>query len=133
MKFIQAQTEPLEVRRQRWPQMVTFADIADPLSVQLVDPDDLAATFGTGFALRKVTVQVTDEPVTLGRVEPVLSWLGDIVPNLLDGNTIHTIRATNRLANSLSPYNFSTEISEQLFRPLTISRKSPQCAFPWGK
>jgi hypothetical protein len=91
---------------------VTFADIADPLSVQLVDPDDLAATFGTGFALRKVTGQVTDEPMTLGRVEPVLSWLGDIVPNLLDGNTIHTIKATNRLANSLSPYNFSTEISE---------------------
>jgi hypothetical protein len=33
------------------PLLVTFADINDPASVQRVDPDDLAASFGPGYAL----------------------------------------------------------------------------------
>ncbi len=33
-----------------YPLMVTFADIADPASVILVNPDDLAASFGPGGA-----------------------------------------------------------------------------------
>jgi hypothetical protein len=46
--------------------LVTFKDIADPTSVVLVDPDDLAASFGAGYRLKAITVQVTDKPVTVG-------------------------------------------------------------------
>ncbi|MGB3317158.1 MAG: hypothetical protein WBB85_22450 [Albidovulum sp.] len=59
----------------QYPMMVTFADIADPASVALVDPDDLAASFGPGVRLKSVTLEVTDAPVTEGRLEARLPWL----------------------------------------------------------
>ena len=65
---------PRDVPRKYWPVLVTFTDISDPTSVQLVDPDDLSAVFGEGFALRAVTLEITDAPVTSGVVEGVLGW-----------------------------------------------------------
>lgn len=52
-----------------YPMLVTFKDITDPTSVKRVDPDDLAASFGAGYRLKSITVQVTDEPVTVGIAE----------------------------------------------------------------
>jgi hypothetical protein len=66
-----------ELPRELYPLLVTFADINDPASVARVDPDDLAASFGPGYALSSITLAITDEPVTKGRVEAVLGWLGD--------------------------------------------------------
>lgn len=56
---------------------MSFADVGDPTSVQEVNPDALAATFCAGYALTRITVQATREPVTEGRVESVLGWLDD--------------------------------------------------------
>ena len=56
------------------PMLVTFGDVSDPASVQRVDPDDLAASFGEGVSLRRITVQMTDDPVTTG-IEERLEWL----------------------------------------------------------
>jgi hypothetical protein len=72
---IPKQTEPVTLTGERIPMLVTFADIADPASVTLVDPSDLAASFGPGVALNSVTLEITDEPVTEGRVEEVLGWI----------------------------------------------------------
>jgi hypothetical protein len=47
---------------------VTFTDINDPTTVTEVDPANLAATFGTGYALNDVTIEATDEKVTDGFV-----------------------------------------------------------------
>ena len=58
--------------RERYPLLVTFTDLADPTTVRRVDPDDLAATFGPGVALKRVTLEITDEAVTEGEVEAVL-------------------------------------------------------------
>jgi hypothetical protein len=57
---------------EQYPLMVTFADLADPASVALVDPNDLAATFGPGVRLKAVTLEVTDAPVMEERVEALL-------------------------------------------------------------
>jgi hypothetical protein len=57
------------------PLLVTFDDINDPASVRRVDPSNLPATFGHGYRLNAVTLSITDEPVTRGRVEKVLGWL----------------------------------------------------------
>jgi hypothetical protein len=65
----------LTVPKGQYPMMVTFGDIADPASVTLVDPADLAASFGPGVRLKSVTLEVTDEPVTVGVVEGVLGWI----------------------------------------------------------
>ncbi len=56
------------------PLLVTFTDINDPASVVRVDPDDLESHFGAGVKLKAVTLEITDEPVTNGRVEGVLGW-----------------------------------------------------------
>ena len=56
------------------PLLVTFDDINDPKSVKKVDPNNLAATFGAGYGLKSVTLEITDEPVTKGEVEKVLGW-----------------------------------------------------------
>jgi len=66
-----------ELPRALTPLLVTFADINDPTSVARVDPDDLAAHFGPGYALASITLAITDEKVTKGRVEAVLGWFYD--------------------------------------------------------
>lgn len=62
--------------RSAYPMLVTFTDLSDPTSVAEVDPDDLAATFGKGVSLKRITVQITDDPVTTG-IEKRLGWLID--------------------------------------------------------
>jgi hypothetical protein len=66
------------------PLLVTFTDIADPMTVARVDPDDLAASFGPGYSLKSVTLEITGEPVTKGDVEKVLHWL-----EALNGGYLH--------------------------------------------
>ena len=46
------------------PALVTFRDMRDPKSIELVDPDDLGKSFGPGYRLKSITIEVTDEPVT---------------------------------------------------------------------
>lgn len=60
--------------RSGYPMMVTFGDLDDPTSVEEVDPDDLSSSFGEGYALKRITVQVTDDPVTTG-IEKRLGWV----------------------------------------------------------
>lgn len=64
------------------PMLVTFKDMRDPMSVTLVDRGDLAATFGKGYRLKAITVQVTDEPLTTG-IEKRLGWLDSHIGTLV--------------------------------------------------
>jgi hypothetical protein len=57
-----------------YPMLVRFTNITDPKTVEKVDPDDLAKSFGAGVKLKRITVQLTDDPVTFG-VERRLTWL----------------------------------------------------------
>ena len=61
-----------------YPLLVTFKDINDPASVGLVDPDNLAETFGPNIELKRITIEITDEPVTRGEVEKVLGWFYNV-------------------------------------------------------
>lgn len=58
-----------------YPLLITLADLSDPTSIERVDPGDLAATFGDGVSLRRISVQLTDDPVTTG-IKERLEWLG---------------------------------------------------------
>ncbi|PID37322.1 MAG: hypothetical protein CR993_00800 [Rhodobacterales bacterium] len=60
----------------KMPLLVSFADINDPASVFRVDPKDMAASLGEGYALRDMQVEITWARMTEGRVEEVLGWLG---------------------------------------------------------
>ena len=92
--------------RPAYPLLVTFGDEAEPTSVMLLDPDDLAATFGKGVKLKRITAQLTEDPVTSG-IEGRLKWLPKYYERMLDGRTINTVDAENRIANDLSQGDFS--------------------------
>lgn len=67
--------ETIELPRNQYPLLVTFNDINDPASVKRVDPANLEAIFGPGYRLNGITLALTKEPVTKGKVDKVLGWL----------------------------------------------------------
>lgn len=85
------------------PQFVRFADISDPKSIELVDPDDLAATFGDGYKLKRITIQITDDRVTSG-ISRRFSWWNQYQDLQLDG---HRYNNSNELANRLNTLAFA--------------------------
>ena len=101
--------QPVRTEVPNYAMLVTFTDIADPSSVKLVDPADLAASFGPGVKLKRITVEITDDPVTNG-IEKRLGWLPSHYNKLLGGERFEKI--STRLADHLGAGNFSTELSE---------------------
>ena len=63
--------------RRVYPTLATFRDISDPATVEEVAYDDLAASFGPGYSLRSITVEVTNDPITTG-IQARLPWLEDL-------------------------------------------------------
>lgn len=77
--------------RPGYPMLVTFGDINDPTSIERVDPDDLAASFGEGVTLKRITVQITDDPVTAG-IEDRLEWLPNYYDKQLSGDRFQMLK-----------------------------------------
>ena len=75
--FLESPQPAKRVRPKFYPRMVTFQDINKPASVRLVDPYNLAASFGPGYRIKSMTIEITDEPVTKGQINKVLGWLGE--------------------------------------------------------
>lgn len=84
------------------PMMVRFGDIANPKTVERVDPCDLAKSLGSGVRLARATIAVTDERPTAG-IEAWLPWLTPLHGNNLNGQP-YTF--TRDLAASLSAGDF---------------------------
>ena len=60
------------------PTLITFRDQNDITTAEIVDPLDLAATFGPGYELLGMTVEVTDEPTTRDQIAPLFAeWILD--------------------------------------------------------
>lgn len=97
-----------EVPRDRVPLLVTFDDITDPTTVRRVDPAKLGAVFGPGVSLGKVSLEITNDEITSGKVGALLTWLGSYYDKRLDGQRFESNTAENRFANSLSPGRFAT-------------------------
>lgn len=72
VRVLKRQEEPGVLPIRAYPMLVTFDDVTDPKSVRLVDPADLAASFGAGYALREATLEITREPVTKGVIGAIL-------------------------------------------------------------
>jgi len=69
------------------PGLATIEDINDPESLRLVDPSGLAASFGHGTSLKRVTIEITDDPVTIGRIRVLLPWLEDLDTRVTTSDT----------------------------------------------
>jgi len=89
--------------RSAYPIMVTFSNEAEPTSVAEVDPDDLAATFGQGVKLKRITAELTDDPVTTG-IDERLGWLPNYYDKMLDGQRLNN---SQELANNISQGSFA--------------------------
>ena len=77
-RVVELKPKPGSVPEQSgYPMLVRFRDLADPKSVEQVDPADLARSFGPGYRLARLTVQVIHEPVTRG-IEKRLAWLDQL-------------------------------------------------------
>ena len=99
--------------RSDYPMLVQFANIDDPNSVERVDPDDLAKSFGLGVRLRRITVQITDAPVTTG-IEKRLGWLTSYVNRHFDrSSTVTENMVTRSLSAHLNSGSFSTDIAKE--------------------
>lgn len=66
---------PKDIPRDRRPMLVTFDDISKRETVREVDPLDPAAVFGEGVQLKAVLLEMTEDEVSVGRVEGVLGWM----------------------------------------------------------
>jgi len=64
----------IEVLPEELPMLVRFRDIADPATVEKVDPEHLDVSFGAGVRLKRATIEITSDPVTTG-IEKRLGWL----------------------------------------------------------
>lgn len=62
------------IRTEELPDLVTFANVNDPKSMMIVDPDELNATLGQAVSWRSMTIEVTDESLT-GGLESKLPWI----------------------------------------------------------
>jgi hypothetical protein len=56
-----------------FPTLITFSDLKNPATAKVVNPVDLAATFGSGYSLRRITLETTSDAVTRG-IEKKLPW-----------------------------------------------------------
>jgi len=90
------------------PDLVSFSDINDPKTVIEVDPNDLQATLGPGVSWNEITLESTDEPVTLG-IETKLPWIPGHYVGMLDGDHYRSFEK-NALANKLSVADFYQSI-----------------------
>ena len=105
---------PVPLPPDGWPILVTFDDISKPETLRRVDPEDLAAVFGEGVRLSAMTLEITGEAVTMGRVARVLPWLkkvGREQPNMIG------LPASGLIGNQadpaiymITPLDFSTEL-----------------------
>lgn len=101
VRKIRRRTEAVDIPVDRFPRIITFDDINDPNTVKELAPDAFEAEFGAGYALIGMKFQITKEPTTAGIIEGVLPWLATLDGHRLDGRDFGTIKAENRLANSL--------------------------------
>ena len=82
-----AKGRPVKTEVSNYPMLMTFSDITDPASLKLVDSAVLATSFGPGVRLKRITIEITEDPVTTG-IERRLVWLPKLHGSYLDGGSV---------------------------------------------
>jgi hypothetical protein len=94
-----------ELPPNRLPMFVRFQDLADPTSIEVVDPLHLDRAYGPGFRLKRVMIEIVKEPGIRGGIVARLPWLKGL-HTTLDGSQLTT---SNKPANYLSSIDFVRE------------------------
>lgn len=106
-RLVASTGETRDVPRKHYPLLVTFDDINDPASVRRVNPGDLATVFGLGYRLNAITLAITDEPVTEGKVQTALTWLCEYKAKRLRLSGQAGPIGDNALANNIGSGDFN--------------------------
>jgi hypothetical protein len=64
IREVKLNREPIDFPPKELPMLVRFRFLGDPPSIEQVDPLDLASTIGPAVHLKRVTFQITDDPIT---------------------------------------------------------------------
>ncbi|NRA88214.1 MAG: hypothetical protein HRU28_12670 [Rhizobiales bacterium] len=94
------------LHRDFYPTFVTFDDVLNPKSVKQVDPDNLFLTFGTGYNVKSITIEIVDENMSVGKLESLLPWINNKPNAQLDDNSALNSAAEFKYANSLNVAEF---------------------------
>lgn len=92
------------------PRMVWFDNPSDPATVHEISPSQLSSVLGEGTALRRISIQLTEEPVTRG-IDEVLPWLRSYQRKRLRLSGKSGPIKTHDLADRLGPGDFIQGIS----------------------
>ena len=89
-----------------FPSLVRFRDIREPRTIELVDPNEIAKSFGPGVKLKRIFLTIVNEPVTTG-IEKRFRWWGDYYQRSFDGAKFGIMDSTsNDLAAHISIGDF---------------------------
>jgi hypothetical protein len=84
----------------RLPMLARLRNPLDPATAERVDPSNLAATFGSGVRLVRVTAQITDDPLAPPMIENKLPW----IPTL-QGSIANTLGLKHEYLDALNQMN----------------------------
>lgn len=74
-------SNPYEAAKRFLPTFVTFGDLNDLGTARIAPPDMFEDTFGAGFRLHNVSIEMTNDPMTSG-IERKMPWLNRPFPSL---------------------------------------------------
>ena len=89
-----------------YPMLVAFKDLSVPESVVEVPPDDLESVFGAGYSIVSMTLEITWDPITTGRVVSVLPWLPKLNRSFTNVEGAATISASSPPIDFVSRRDF---------------------------
>ena len=101
------------------PMLARLRDPLDPATAERVDPSNLAATFGSGVRLVRVTAQITDDPLPPPTIENKLPWI-----RTLQGSIANTLGLKRDYLDALN------QITDGSFRQNWVF---PENATPLGR
>jgi hypothetical protein len=79
----------IQAGSRHYPMLVRFREIDDPRTLEQVKPEALDSAFAPGVKLRRITIAVTEAPVTV-EIAKRLSWIDSLQKYRIDPNNPFT-------------------------------------------
>jgi hypothetical protein len=105
---------PVKIAPEWRPLIVTFTSLSDPKSMELVDPENFAASFGDGYDLTSLTLSIVDAQPTEHQIKQLLPWLEALAHDqftiLGQQEKAADKSLSDRAKYAIRPSSFSTEL-----------------------
>ena len=89
-------TSPITLQTKNYPPMISFKNIEDPTSVVKIRPSkNIRTVIDPNIEIKKITLEITFDPITKGNLEKHINWLNKVYGNLKP--------STKRSVSKLSP------------------------------